>query len=66
MEEQNIAGEVTTDQGGAGGLREPGGVKRPRVSGRAEGGRSQQVDEPRQSEVIRSWRRSHRIHSLMC
>lgn len=33
-------GGVTTDQGGGGGTREPGEVKRPRVSGGAEGRRA--------------------------
>ncbi len=32
---------MTTDQGGVGGTREPGGAARPMVSGGAEGGRSQ-------------------------
>lgn len=33
------AGEVTSDQGGAGGSREPGGAVRPIVPSGAEGGR---------------------------
>lgn len=59
----HAGGDVTTDQGAAGGTRKPGRVERPRVSGVAEGGRSQ-VNGARQSEVVRGLRRSHKIQSL--
>lgn len=46
-------GRVTTDQGGAGGTREPGGSARLRVSAWAEGGRIQGgADRPRWSDGI--------------
>jgi len=47
-----------SDQGGAGGTREPGGDTLMMASGGAEGGCSRQVDGPRWS----GWRQSRGIH----
>lgn len=38
---EHSGSRVMTDQEGTGGMREPGGAARPRVSGGAKGGRSQ-------------------------
>lgn len=45
--------KVTTDQGEARGTREHGGATWLRVSGKAEGGRSQSVTAGRRAEVER-------------
>lgn len=63
--ECSVAKEMESERGGAGGTREPGRAARQRVSGRAEGGRSQNGAERSMGrdgmKGIRGWRRSRRI-----